>query len=160
MNIFKRTIAILLGLLTAASSQVFAQHKFVLSYQELKEYEGLYQFSSPPTIEMAASPNEGILYAILNQSRYPLRPISKDVFVNSGNDSVLFLRSASGSVNGIVNKKDTFHLLSKAVFFPPQMWYPRMVPDPKHYAYHYTPPQNLGDGLETGSLIGTGLDPA
>ena len=129
------------------------------SYFDLKEYEGRYQFSHPSTLEIAASPVDTLLYAIINKARYPLRPKGKDVFVNSGNDPVTFLRNATGSVNRFVVGKDTFALLDKAVSFPPEMWYPRMVPDPKHYAYHYSPPADIGDGLRTGSLDATGLDP-
>ena len=129
------------------------------SFAELKEYEGLYQFSGPPTLKIAASPVDTLLYAMVNQARYPLRPKGKDVFLDVGNNPVTFLRDAKGGISGYSLRKDTFRLLSKAVFFPPQMWYPRMVPDPKHYTYRYSPPPDIGDGLHTGSLQGTGLDP-
>jgi len=153
-----RKFFILLILLAGAGSPVFAQSK--PSFGELKEYEGLYQFANPPTLKMAASPVDTLLYAIINQARYPLRPKGKDVFVNSTGDPVTFLRDAKGEIDRYIAGKDTFRLLDKAVSFPPQMWYPRMVADPKHYTYRYSPPSDNGDGLSTGSLEGTGLDPS
>ena len=160
LSVFKRSVAIFLCLVVVTGGRSYAQHSYPVSYRVLKEYEGLYQYANPSTLKMAASPNDTLLYAIINQSRYPLRPVAKDVFVNSGNEPVAFLRSAKGLVDGFVTGKDTFRLLSKAVFFPRKMWYPRMVPDPKHYAYRYAPPPDLHDGLSTGNLNGTGLDPA
>jgi len=42
--------------------------------------------------------------------------------------------------------------------FPPQIWYPRMIPNPRTYEYNYTQPEQLKDGLATAGLNGSGLD--
>jgi hypothetical protein len=56
---------------------VFAQSDYV-SYENLKDYQGLYQYSNNTTLKIAASPKDTILYAIINQSRYRLKPFAKD----------------------------------------------------------------------------------
>lgn len=159
INILPKIFFVYLSLFVA-SRPGFAQSKFGVSYHTLKEYEGLYQFSNPSTLKIALSPKDSLIYAIVNLGRYPLRPVAKDIFVNSTNDSVIFFRNGKGQVDGYVLKKDSFHLLNKHVSFPERMWYPRMVPDPKHYTYHYSLPANISDGLGTGSLNGSGLDQA
>src|SRR5690242_16409514 len=137
MNILIKSFVLHFSLALGVCSQLSAQSKFVLPYQHLKEYEGLYQYRNPPTLEIALSPKDSLIYAIINLGRYPLRPVAKDIFVNSTNDSIIFLRDTKGIVNGYIVKKDTFRLVNKNVFFPERMWYPRMVPDPKLYTYHY-----------------------
>ncbi|MBS1525120.1 MAG: serine hydrolase [Bacteroidetes bacterium] len=130
-----------------------------LGYKQRKAYEGLYQYINNTTLEIAAPPNDTILYAIINQSRYALRHKDKDVFLNNANDSVVFLRDRMGSVDGYVTDKDTFKLISRNVNFPSQMWYPRMVADPKNFIYEYHRPKQINDGLVTANLDRTGLDP-
>ena len=56
---------------------IFAQSDYQVSYQNLKDYQGLYQYSNNTTLKIAASPKDTILYAIINQSRYPLKPLLK-----------------------------------------------------------------------------------
>ncbi|HVS93009.1 MAG TPA: serine hydrolase [Mucilaginibacter sp.] len=135
-----------------------AQQRHQESYQQRKAYEGLYQYINHSTLEIAAPPNDTILYAIINKARYALRPKEKDVFLNNANDSVIFLRDRSGAVDGYVTDKDTFKLISRDVHFPEQMWHPRMVPNPKNFVYKYTKPKQLNDGLVTADLKGSGLD--
>ncbi|HVW15927.1 MAG TPA: serine hydrolase [Mucilaginibacter sp.] len=136
-----------------------AQQRHQGSYSERKAYEGLYQYINHSTLEIAAPPNDTILYAIINKARYALRPKQKDVFLNNANDSVIFLRDRSGAVDGYVTDKDTFKLINRAVHFPAQMWHPRMVLNPENFVYKYTIPTQLNDGLVTADLKGTGLDP-
>jgi CubicO group peptidase (beta-lactamase class C family) len=130
-----------------------------VSYQQLKAYEGLYEYYNHTTLKIAASPNDSILYAIINQSRYALKPREKDVFLNNANVPVKFLRDGAGAVRGYITDKDTFKLISRNVHFPAQMWHPRMVSNPQNYVYNYAKPQQLSDGLETSDLSGSGLDP-
>lgn len=131
--------------------------KQVLSYQELKEYEGLYEYIHNTTLKIAASPIDTALLCIINQSRYPFTTIGKDVFLNPVKDSVVFLRNSLNKVIGYKAGKDTFRLLSKKVLFPKQMWYARPN-HVKNYKYVYQQPKNDNDGLKTGNLDNTGLD--
>jgi CubicO group peptidase (beta-lactamase class C family) len=138
----------------------YAQLKYKVSYQDLKSYEGLYEYVNHGKIEIAASPKDTILYAFINQSLYPLRPLSKDVFKNNSGDDVRFLRSANNEINSYIAGKDTFKLLSKSVVFPRTMWYAKTPYGKQPYKYVYHRPVAATDGLPTGALKGTGLDPA
>ncbi len=136
----------------------FSQPGYKPSYEQLKEYEGIYEFLNHNTLAIAASPKEPLLYAIINKSSYPLTPYEKDNFLNVSKEKVRFFRNKSDRVTGFISGKDTFNLLSKNVLFPKTMWYPRL-PDNEN-SNHFTVPENFNDGLQTGSIIYSGLDTA
>jgi CubicO group peptidase (beta-lactamase class C family) len=151
-------IPITITILILTITTVFAQKKYGITYDQLKEYEGVYNYINHETLKIAASPKDTILYAVINQSMYPLRPSAKDVFLNSGNQEIRFLHNNSNAITGYITGKDTFKLLSKNVSFPKLMWYPKLVADPEHYNYRYTIPEELNDGLSTGDIIKAGLN--
>src|SRR3569833_1894145 len=130
-----------------------------ISYEQLKVYEGLYQYVNHSTLKIAASPADSTLYAIVNKSKYKLRHKEGDVFLNNANTPVIFLRDKAGAVNSYTTDRDTFKLINRNVHFPAPMWYPRMVANPDNYNYSYAKPEQLKDGLATASLDGSGLDP-
>jgi len=153
----KRVIAIItVFILTGISLRAVAQK---MGYEQLKAYEGLYEYTNHSTLKIAASPVDTALYAIINKSRYKLRHKDGDVFLNNANTPVIFLRGKAGMVDGYTTDKDTFKLINRDVHFPAQMWFPRMAADTQNYAYTYTRPEQLNDGLSTGDLKETGLDP-
>ncbi|HYE54110.1 MAG TPA: serine hydrolase, partial [Chitinophagaceae bacterium] len=135
-----------------------AQPDYKPTYADLKQYEGKYEYHGGTTLEIAASPKDLKLYAILDQARYPLTPARKDLFLNSGKQEVEFKRNASNAIIGYIVKDGqslrVFRLLSKQVSFPEGMWYARK----NAASYKYARPAELGDGLKTGSLEGTGLN--
>lgn len=147
-------------ILITTSVFVFAQQPYKTTYNELKEFEGIYEYINHTTLKIAVSPKDTILYAIVNQSRYPLKPASMDVFLNTYKVPVEFLRDKSNTITGYVTRKDTFRLITKNVFFPKQMWYPRIGADAQNYHYQYTVPANLHDDLKTSGIAQTGLDSA
>lgn len=126
------------------------------SYRQLKVYEGVYKYINNSTLKIAASPKDTTLYAIINQSCYPLKAFGTDTFKNGSGDVVLFLKDAKNAVRGYTIHKDTFALVTKKVFFPKEMWYART--DKK--VYTYSTPKQLKDGLKTGSIENSGLDKA
>lgn len=140
----------LLLVLSFMSQFCFSQQKYKVSYEQLKEYEGLYEYYNHTTLKMAASPKDTILYAILDKSRYSLTPIGKDLFLNMQKVKVQFLRDKSNHIAGYINDKDTFNLLDKNVEFPKEMWFPR--PNAKSFKYKYNGPKAYKDGLEVGSI--------
>ena len=152
MRYFKLTL-----LLSCISIIVLGQTKYSVSLQELQAYEGKYEYINAGTLKIAASPIDTLLYAIINQSRYPLRPLDKDVFKNSSGDQVKFLRDHSNHVVGYTTDHATFKLVSKAVF-PKTMWYPRLSAIGKPYHYTYQQPAKLNDGLPIGTLDKSGLN--
>jgi CubicO group peptidase (beta-lactamase class C family) len=142
-------------LMTAA---LFGQQNFKLTYRQLKQYEGIYEYVNSTTLRMAASPKDTTLYAIVNQSRYALKPSEKDLFYNGAHQPIKFLRNNSNRPVSYTSGKDTFKLISKNVSFPEQMWYPRLIADPKTYRYQYSTPPVLNDGLPVGDIVKAGLD--
>lgn len=130
-----------------------AQSTYKTTYQELKEYEGIYQFTNHTTLKIAASPKDNILYAIIHKSNYPLTPFSRDTFLNLSKDKIVFYRNGNNMIAGYIADKDSFRLLSRNVFFPKQMWYPRL-----DSVYSYQQPENLSDGLITGDVSQSGLN--
>jgi len=143
------------------SASAFSQTNYNISYQQLKEYEGKYEYTSNQILEIAASPRNLRLYAIIDDARYPLTPFKKDIFLNNGKQEVEFVRNASGNISGYKVKADqpdrVFSLINRAVNFSEKMWYPRQNGDS---IYKYIRPQNLHDGLTIGGPAEVGLDSA
>jgi len=149
-----------INLVTAQDGNLIApkiSKKFSLSYNQLKEYEGLYQYIHHTTLKIAASPIDTSLLCIINESRYPFVTIGKDKFLNPVKDSVVFLRNKLNKVIAYKAGKDTFSLLPQKVSFPKKMWYPRLHIS-KNDTYTYQQPKKDNDGLKTGNLDNTGLD--
>lgn len=147
----------LLTLLILTSLLGYGQRKYKVSYEELKEYQGLYQYQNNSTLQIAASPKDTLLYAIINESRYQLMPVEKDLFLNMTKDRVEFFRDKQNKVAGYTVGKDRFAILSRNVVFPKEMWYPRLT-NLQDYTYTYRQPTDDKDGLKTGSLENTDLD--
>jgi CubicO group peptidase (beta-lactamase class C family) len=137
----------------------FSQQQFAVSYEQLKPFEGLYEYTNHATLKIAASPKDTLLYAVINESRYKLVPSAKDLFLDMTNNRVQFYRNKSKAIAGYIINKDSFKLLSKNVFFPKSIWYPRL-PTAENFKYSYKQPADNKDGLPTGSIVNSGLDPA
>jgi len=153
----KKTYLLLLLLLPLYYGN--SQQKFKITYEQLKEYEGVYEYKNNTTLQIAASPKDTILFAIINDSKYALKPSEKDVFLNMSQESVTFLRDQSSAINGYSSDGKNFKLINKKVVFPKEMWYPRLNVS-KDYKYVYQQPKKDLDGLVTGTLDNTGLDKA
>jgi CubicO group peptidase (beta-lactamase class C family) len=147
-------------LLLCVVSKGIAQTAYKPPYAELKTYQGVYEYANHKTLEIAASPVDSLLYALIGDSRYKLRPYSKDVFLNNGNEQVIFVRS-NGVIAGYKQQGDkpdtTYKLVSTKITFSDKMWYPRPVTGHK-FQYTYTTPQKKNDGLPTGTIVNSGLD--
>lgn len=154
----KKLSAVLL-LMLVAQLNLFAQ-QYHLTFKQLKEYEGLYEFMSHTRLSMAVSPRDSTLYLIINQARYAIKPSAPDVFLNAQKQPITFLRNSTHLVSGYISGKDTFKILNRKVVFPKEMWYPRLVADPQHYHYKYSIPDALKDGLPVGDVTAAGLDSA
>lgn len=85
----RKGISIIISLVITVSS--FSQDHAV-TYEQLKEYEGLYYYFDSATLTFAASPRDTVLYVILNDAKYPLKPFQKDVFLNNDKEEITFLR--------------------------------------------------------------------
>jgi CubicO group peptidase (beta-lactamase class C family) len=151
----KKNHLLLLFLLAIYSG--YAQKKFKITYEQLKEYEGVYEYVNKGSVKIAASPKDTVLFAIINESKYKLNAIDKDVFENMSKEKVTFERKA-GIITGYSSEGSTYNLLSKKVVFPKEMWYARL--NPKDFKYVYQQPKQDLDGIPTGNLDKTGLDKA
>lgn len=152
----KKKYVLLLFLLSVYCG--YSQQRFKITYEQLKEYEGIYEYQNNTTLQIAASPKDTILYAIINESKYALKPSEKDIFLNMSKEKVTFLRNNASAITGYTSQEKTFNLISKKVVFPKEMWYPRL--NSKDFKYSYQPPKKELDGLLTGTLDNTGLDKA
>lgn len=133
------------------------EHKYTVSYADLKEYQGLYEYLNNTTLKIAASPNDTLLYAIINDSKYKLTPIRKDLFSDMTRNKILFFRNKKNKIAGFYLGNDTLNILDKNVKFPKEMWYPRPI-NSKASVYAYQQPNNGKDGLKTANLDNTALD--
>ena len=137
----------------------FSQQLYKVTYEQLKEFEGLFEYTNHTTLKIAASPKDTLLYAVINESRYKLVPSGKDLFLDMTNNKVQFVRNKSNAIAGYVLEKDTFKLLDKNVVFPRSIWYPRPTSS-KDFTYTYQQPKDFKDGLPTGDIEKSGLDKA
>jgi hypothetical protein len=58
-----------------------SEGKYKVTYQQLKEYEGLYEYINNTTLKIAASPIDTVLLCLINESRYPLTALGNDLFL-------------------------------------------------------------------------------
>ncbi|HLY70170.1 MAG TPA: serine hydrolase [Puia sp.] len=134
----------------------FSQPGKKITYKQLKQYEGVYEYPNHLKVSFAASPKDTALVAIINQSEYVLKNESRDVF-STKYDTIAFLRDAHNIPAGYISRKKTYKLISKKVFFPETMWYPRLKGKD---VYHYKIPGAINDGLAVGDINRTALDTA
>ena len=147
-------VTVLISLLSFTGFFSFSQQQNKIPYEKLKEYEGIYEYPNHLKVSFAASPKDTVLVAIINQSEYVLKYESPDVF-STKYDTIHFFRDAHNLPAGYISKKKSFKLLSKDVFFPETMWYPRLKGKD---VYQYKIPENLDDGLVAGDINQTNLD--
>jgi CubicO group peptidase (beta-lactamase class C family) len=134
----------------------YSQQKYKVSYAQLTEFEGLYEYANNAQMKIAASPVDTLLYAIINESRYRLTPFGKDEFLNSGNEKVTFFRDNKSAIVAVGDQTGKFKLLSKDIKYPKEMWYPRL--DVSKYVYQQ--PTDDNDGIVSGPLYKSGLNKA
>jgi len=123
----------------------------------LSDYEGLYEYEHGSSLIMVHGPKNRLLFASINDARYPLRPARKDVFLNAGDVEVVFVRGDNGEVIGyrenkaaILENNPLFKMLDRTKRLPASIWHakPESAPDP----YAYRAPEDLDDGIDVDSL--------
>lgn len=129
---------------------------------KLTDYEGVYEYQGGTKLVIVGA--EPLLFAVLDDAKYPLRPLGVDTFQNAGGDTIPFRRSADGAVSGFVERGVFFARLALVV--DPEIAAavrarPRPVgPDGRAVPYEYRVPADLGDGLAVGELSQAGLNRA
>ena len=134
-----------------------------VTYDTLVEYEGTYEYDNGSTLQIAASPADSILYALIAGAKYPLVPASAiDTFTNVAGERVVFTRDDKHNVSGyqLAGDGEVFRRLSLGGDYPRTMWYPRLAAQDPDYRYQYAAPTDGHDGVPVGSISGAGLDSA
>jgi hypothetical protein len=68
---------------------------------DLKEFEGRYEYLNGVSLLFAGSPRDGVLYAILDEAKYPFKRVSERVFVQDRTGfRAVFERGETGRVSG------------------------------------------------------------
>jgi CubicO group peptidase (beta-lactamase class C family) len=152
----KLALAVILLTISFAAS---SQQQYPIVYEQLKEFEGVYEYVNHTTLKIAASPKDTLLYAVIGESKYALKPAAQDLFLDMSKGKVQFIRNAAHSITGYAVRNDTFRLLNKYTTFSANVWYARTEEERKK-GYHYQQPATANDGLKTGDIAASGLDTA
>lgn len=120
-------------------------------YQKLTDYQGHYEYVGETTLDLVASEFDTTLYAILDNSKYPLKHVEKDSFVNIRNKPVVFERDEKGKVLGYKSDGQYFKLLNKE--FKKVEMFPRRALFNNAEDYSYNKPEQKNDGLTSGDLF-------
>lgn len=118
---FNRAVFLIVSVLTLYSS-TFAQSTSADSIAS--EYNGIYEYFQPDTIELAVSPVDQELYAIIGEDKYLLRKHANDLFLNGSGDTVLFVRNALKQVSAYRVNGREFRLLRRSQRSQ-QFWFAR-----------------------------------
>jgi hypothetical protein len=123
----------------------------------LAQYEGQYEYENGTTLIIVSGPHNEILYASINGARYPLRPVGSDVFLNSGDVEVVFVRGDNEEIIGYRERRlstlesnPLFRLLDRSRRLSPAIWHARPREAPEWYVYR--PPEELEDDLPVSAL--------
>jgi CubicO group peptidase (beta-lactamase class C family) len=119
-------------------------------YESLFDYEGKYEYVDNTTLELQASVMDTTLYAVVDNTKYPLKHIALDSFVNIANIPVVFERDKSNQIIGYKTDGQKFKLISSDI--EEMEMFPRkeLFQNPDNYVYQK--PKETSDGLKTGLL--------
>ena len=78
----------------------------------LAEYQGIYAYHGNSSIALVAGT---ALVAVLDEAKYPLRRLGRDLFLNGVGDTIPFRRAPDGAVSGFVERGTFFARQSAAV---------------------------------------------
>jgi CubicO group peptidase (beta-lactamase class C family) len=131
-------------------SHSYAQKNIITALSELKQFEGKFEYSNPDTIVFAASDFDTILYAIIDDAKYPMTHFNKDTFADPSKTPFVFLRDENGKVKSYQTLTSSFKVL--APLTETYEWFPRkqLFRIPDDYVYHI--PEKKDDGIQTGDL--------
>jgi CubicO group peptidase (beta-lactamase class C family) len=142
-------------LVMSLSSGVWAQQP----RSALADYEGVYVYHGTTKLVIVAA--DPLLFAVIDDAKYPLRPQGGDRFLNAGGDTIPFRRGADGTVSGFVERGEYFARLTPVVdaaIATAVRATPRAVgADGRPVPYAYAIPADLSDGLRVGDVSQAGL---
>jgi len=147
-NQMKKTIPLLflLAILTVGCSSIQERTQ----YDKLAEFEGKYEYFDNSTLDIQVSQFDTIVYAIINNAKYPLKHIGHDSFANNQNIPVVFQRDKENNVISYNVSNQTFKLISKEFEKIETLPRKELFSNPDDYSYKR--PIEKNDGLKTGIL--------
>jgi len=157
-----RTLAILFGIAlpALASGTTGAALQAPARHPGLAEYDGVYEYHG--TTRLVIVSTNDMLFAVIDEAKYPLKPLGTDTFRNATGDIIPFRRSGDGGVSGLVERGTFFARLSAAVdpaIVAAVRATPRPLgPDGRPMPHEYRPPADLDDGLAVGEVSQAGLE--
>jgi CubicO group peptidase (beta-lactamase class C family) len=120
------------------------------------EFEGTYKYHGGLTAALVAT--DTALVAVIDEAKYPLRPIGNDRFLNPSGDTIPFRRSASGAIEGFTEGRVFCARTTLSVDpFARLLVSARPVDDAKA-AERYAPPTARGDGIAVADPTYAGYD--
>jgi CubicO group peptidase (beta-lactamase class C family) len=124
----------------------------------LLEYEGVYAYHGSTSLAIVAAGT--VLFAVIDEAKYPLRPIGGDRFLNATGDTIPFRRGADGRVSGFV-ERSVFYARRTPAVDAAMASAVRAVARPVGAApYQYAIPTDAADGLQVGDARDAGFDTA
>jgi CubicO group peptidase (beta-lactamase class C family) len=128
----------------------------------LAEFQGVYAYHGSMSLAIVAA--DTIVFAIIDEAKYPLRPLGADRFLNGVGDTIPFRRGADGVVSGFVERGVFFArrtpVIDAMVAASVRAVARRSGPDGRPVSYVYRTPPDLRDGLRVGNLTEAGFDSA
>ena len=128
----------------------------------LADFEGVYAYHGDATIAIVAA--DSLLFAVLDEAKYPLRPLGADRVVNAAGDTIPFRRGADGTVSGFTERGTYFarrtRTVDAAIVAAVRTKARPIGPDGRAAPYLYVAPRDLRDGITVGGIARAGLDTA
>ena len=128
----------------------------------LADFEGVYAYHGDATIAIVAA--DSLLFAVLDEAKYPLRPLGADRVVNAAGDTIPFRRGADGTVSGFTERGTYFarrtRTVDAAIVAAVRTKARPIGPDGRAAPYVYVAPRDLRDGIAVGGIARAGLDTA
>ena len=127
--------------------------------RNLKQYEGRYEYRDGLTLFMVASDEQ--LVAIIDQSKYLLRPSGVDSFLNPPGDLIPFIRDSSGRIVAFKEYGEQFSRHSLNVPTSVRLLLKARADGPlgQRVHYRYAVPPQLTDGIQVGRASSVTLSP-
>ena len=130
--------------------------------QALAAYEGEFDYHGDTRLVLVA--RDSLLFAVIDDARYPLRRLDGDRFINAAKDTIPFRRAADNSIAGFVERGVYFARRSARVE-PEIAAAVRARARPlgsggRPAPYIYRKPAQAGDGIRTADIAHAGLDTA
>lgn len=147
-----------IGLILVAATAVHGQIVRTPEYERLRRYEGIYEDEGGGRLQVAASPRDNVLVAVLNGAKYPLKTAGGDLFTNNAGQRVKFSLEAEREGYMLLDSPDPQRLyrrLGPGNSLDERVWYPRPPSSP---GYTYAPPVARDDGLHVGTVERPTLD--